>query len=224
MAESLPPLPTLLEQLGALGSLLIHDTANHMCIVSGNATFAQMVLQDPVQVAKAVDAIAKSGERLSFVLERCGDLRRQLGENLPRGEVTAAVAAVRQLLTEHPGWTLEIGSAPTAPTLVPTPWIAFAVRQVVVEAGVDKGTIRARPVKPDSDTAFLLPFGGAYYEFRFKWESEKAFSIEEARQRYENLGLLACFELIRQCGGKLEGYTPAPAVQEAVVIIPIAVG
>ncbi len=214
------PSPSPLEQLGALGSLLVHDMANHMCIISGNATFAQMVLQDPAQLNKAVEAIAKAGERMSFILSQCGDFRRTLGEQLPRGGAAETVAGVRQVFAAHPGWSLEVAGEFQGPLLVPTAWAVFAVQQVLAEIQVPTGSAKARRVQMASDTTFLLPFGGAYVEVRLHWESDRPFSIEEIRGRYDNVGILASFELIRQCGGKLEGYTPAPGHQEAAIIVP----
>jgi hypothetical protein len=215
-----PEPPPLLEQLGALGSLLIHDMANQMCIISGNATFAQMMLQDPQQLSRAVDAIVKSSERMSFILGQCAELRRRLGGEMPKCQAPTAVEAVKTLLAERPGWTLEIAEGLQGELAMPLPWVSFGLEQTLREIGAKTGRLRLRRARPDSETTFLP--GGAYLEIRLWWESPQPLSIDQLRTRFENFSLLAVFELTRQCGGKLEGFTAAPGRQEVLYCVPFA--
>jgi hypothetical protein len=210
--------PPLLEQLGALGSLLIHDVANQMCIISGNATFAQMILSDPQQVERAVNAITKSGEHLSFILTRCADLRRKLASELPHGEGDDVAEGLRDFFATRPEWRLEIHPLLTGELYVPTAWAVFAVGQILRELPEVSGEVDVRRVRPDEDTAFLP--GGAYFEVRLSWTDGPRFSIDEVRKQYRNFGLLAAFELVRQCGGRLEGLTPGGDRREVRLAIP----
>lgn len=210
--------PPLLEQLGALGSLLIHDMANQMCIISGNATFAQMMSADPAQVDRAVKAIAKAGEHMAFILGQCADLRRRLAAELPYGEGSVAARGIESFFAGKSGWQVEVNSGLEGTLHVASEWLCFAVAQAFSELDSAGGEVRVRRIRPETDTAFLP--GGSYFEVRLTWESAQAFSIEEVRRRYENLGLLAAFELVRQCGGKLEGFTPAAGRQEILLCIP----
>lgn len=211
-------MPAALEQLGALGSLLIHDMANQMCIISGNATFAQMMLTDPQQLERAIEAISKSGERMSFLLGQCAELRRRLISEIPRGEGTETFAEVQALLAAHPGWKMDASGDFQGALYVPSTWVIFAVQQILEFSHTTAGTAQIRRVRPDADTAFLP--GGSYFEVRLDWLSEHRFAIDEVRQRFEDFGLLASFELIRQCGGKLEGFTPGEGRQQALVCVP----
>ena len=215
-SSRLPP-PPLLEQLGALGSLLIHDMANQMCIVSGNATFAQMMMEDRQQLARAIEAIMKSGERMSYILGQTAELRRRLGGEMPQGDAAEAVAGVKALLAERPGWSLDAAEL-SGRIQVPASWLAFGVEQVLRAAAVKEGRVRVRRASPDADTTFLP--GGSYLEVRLWWESPRAFSVDELRAKFEDFGLLAVFELVRQCGGKLEGFTPAAGRQEVLLCVP----
>lgn len=208
----------MLEQLGALGSLLIHDMANQLCIVSGNASFAQMALSDPQQVARAVAAITKATEQMSHILSQCADLRRRVSECLPPGEGAEALAGVKALFHERAGWTLEEQDGLEGPLSVPTTWVVFAVAQALTELPGKGGRARVRRIRPEEDTTFLP--GGTYWECRLAWESEEAFSFEEIRKLYRNFGLLAAFELVRQCGGKLEAFAPAPGRHELFLCVP----
>ncbi len=218
MSNADTPSPPLLEQLGALGSLLIHDMANQMCIISGNATFAQMMLADPAQVSRAIDAILKAGEHLSFILGQCADLRRQVASGLPMGSGTTAAQIAHDYLLTQPDWKIEIQGKLDGKLVLPESWILFALKEVFRELQHSGGEARIRQIHPDQDTAFLP--GGTYFEIRLSWKSPQAFSIDEIRKRYENLGLLAAFELIRQSGGRLEGFTPATGLQQIILCVP----
>jgi hypothetical protein len=213
--------PALLEQLGALGSLLIHDMANQACIISGNATFAQMVLADPKQVGRAVEAIAKSGERMSFILGQCADLRRRVAPDLPRGDAAEVVGGLKELLNPATGWEMEVIGSLEGKLLVPSSWVTFAVGHALAEIEAAGGEARLNRIQPEEDTGFLPV--GSYLELRMQWQSERRFAIEEVRERYRNFGLLAAFELIRQSGGKLEGFNPAPERQELLLCVPYLV-
>jgi len=210
--------PPLLEQLGALGSLLIHDMANQACIISGNASFAQMVLSDSKQVGRAVEAIAKSGERMSFILAQCAELRRRLAPELPRGDAAEVVAGLQELLNPETGWELEIKGSLEGRLLVASSWVTFAVAHVLAETEPPGGGAQLSRIQPEEDTGFLPV--GSYLDLRMQWESGSGFVIEEIRGRYQNFGLLAAFELIRQAGGKLEGFNPAPGRQELILCVP----
>jgi hypothetical protein len=218
MTSSNMELPPALEQLGALGSLLIHDMANQMCIISGNATFAQMSLSDPQAVRRAVEAITKASERVSFILGQCSDVRRRLSSELPRGQGREALAGWQAAFAARPGWTLDLEGQFDGELTIPTDWVVFGLQQVLEEIKAETGQARIRRVRSKVDTAFLP--GGTYLQLRLTWEAPTPFSMDEVRARYQNHGLMASFELIRQCGGKLDGFTPAANHQEVLLCVP----
>ena len=113
---------------------------------------------------------------------------------------------------------MEVHSGLAGPLYVPTAWVVFAAEQIFAELQSSGGEARVKRVQPEEDTTFLP--GGTYFEVRLAWQSSQGFSMEEIRKRYENLGLLAAFELIRQSGGKLEGFTPAEGRQEILLCVP----
>lgn len=213
-------MPPLLEQLGALGSLVIHDFANQICIISGNATFAQMMLADPQQVGRAVEAITRAGEHMSFILNQCADLRRRVSAQLPRGDGRAAACRIEAFFRGQPGWRTDVRSGLEGALRVPTDWVAFAAEQTLSAIEQTGGVLRIQRAQVEADGA-VLP-GDSGFEVRFLWRSHQPFSIDDLRKRYERLGLLAAFELVRQCGGKLEGFTPAAGEQQVLLYVPYA--
>jgi hypothetical protein len=214
-------LPPVLEQVGALGSLLVHDMANHMCIISGNAGVAQMLMDDPEQCARALDAIVKASEKISHLLARSGELRRRMVEELARGDAETALDQVRSVIARHGQWSVDVVGSLRGPLMLPTSWVAFGVQQILSEVGSVPGELRISKMKPAADTAFI-PAGGCYLELRFRWRSTTRLSMDDVRTRYENIGLMATFELVRQCGGRIEGFSPAPDHQEAIFLVPFA--
>jgi hypothetical protein len=219
--RSLPPPP--LEQLGALSSLLVHELSNHLCVIAGNATFAQLSLNDPKQLATAVEAIVKASEVATRVLARCGDLRRTAADQLPPGEAAEVVNLLREVRAQHSGWSLEVPEDLTGALRVPSVWVAFAAEQVLLEAGVERGALRVRMVAADQ-ALVPLPPNRRFLEIRLAYQAAQAFSLKAARGTYERTGLLAAFELVRNCGGKIEGLTPSPSCQEALIYVPLVAG
>jgi hypothetical protein len=58
---------------------------------------------------------------------------------------------------------------------------------------------------------------------QFNYSAPEAFSIKEVRARFENLGLLAAFELNRMLGGEIDSRTPRCGNQEIDLWLPFHV-
>jgi hypothetical protein len=221
-SEAQTPELSTLEQMGALCSLLIHELANHMCVISGNAAFAQTVRREPSELDPALDAITEASELASRVLNRCSVLRHRLAEALPPGQMTEASLLLRRSLTGYPGWTIPSEAIVSEPLKAPSVWIAFAVRQVIAESGAERGEVSWKKVAPKKRFASASPTS-PLLEIRLAYEGGKTLSIREARTSYEDLGLLAAFELIRASGGGLEGRAVlTTGRQEVIIEVPLA--
>jgi len=214
----LPP-PTL-ELMGALCSLLVHELANQICIISGNATFAQLARGDREQVATAVDAIAKASERASQVLERCGDLRHQVATALARGDIEEVRAWLRSAVPRLRGWSLDTEGILSGALSVPSTWVGFAVQQTLQEIMATSGRIRVQKTEA-AQTGIEFPTVETYLEIRLTYAGGKHFSIKAARESYENFGLLASFELIRNAGGQIESQDAADGQMAVRILIPL---
>lgn len=219
--------PPCLEQLGALCSLLIHDLANHLCIISGSATFAEMVLDEPERVEHSLKAIIKAGENAGHVIGSCGELRRALPETVPGSEYQAVLAQLEALKARKPGWALE-GEADLDGTVrLPAIWVSFAVECVIKETRAEGGTIRIRRVGQtsgsygDVNSTETAPSVPNTLEVAVIYSSDQAFPMKEIRARFDHLGLLAAFELNRCLGGRIECRTVAPGRQEVCIESPL---
>jgi hypothetical protein len=219
------PGPPLLEQLGALCSLLAHDLANQLCVISGSTSFAQMVANDPRRLAEALDTIARASETAGHAVSSFGEYRRTLPAAFlpaPAGEVLAALAA----FARQAGWRCSMPPRVEGSVMLPPEWAVFAASSIRTEIGSKPIVLRASQYSPSGDGAGDL--GVAVHDARcrtglciqFEYSSRKPFSIKDVRTRYENLGLLAAFELNRMLGGDLDSHTPSCGHQIVALWLP----
>lgn len=216
--------PPLLEQLGALCSLLIHDLANQLCIISGSATFAQMTLGDRERLVSSLNAIVKAGEIAGHALASCGELRRALPDTVATGRVPDIVTELRSWAGRE-GWSFE-GDPTDGEVRLPPSWVMFTVTSVVKEVRARSGTIRVTRVEDTTGSLLDLSEPGpapvAQFQLRVdvNYAAAQPFLIKETRARYEHLGLLAAFELNRCVGGRIDARTVVPGQQEVQVYLP----
>jgi hypothetical protein len=220
--------PPLLEQLGALCSLLIHDLANQLCIISGSATFAQMTLGDRERLVTSLNAIVKAGEIAGHALASCGELRRALPDTVATGQVPEIVTELRAW-ADREGWSFE-GDPADGAIRLPASWVTFTVTSVVKEVRAKSGTIRLTRVEDTTSSLIDLSETQSPLAPQFQirldidYASEQPLLVKETRVRYEHLGLLAAFELNRCVGGRIDTRTVAPGQQEVQVYIPYVPG
>jgi hypothetical protein len=219
--------PPLLEQLGALCSLLIHDLANHLCIISGSATFAQMVADEPERVAHSIQAIIEASENASHVLGSCGELRRSLPETVPPAQVAEVLVQLRTWMTRESGWTLDAEAGLEGTVRLPAVWISFALQCLLKEIRVAGGTIRVSRIRQtnegyaDSSGTTFKESGPFVLQVAMVYSADQPVQFKAIRSRYDHLGLLAAFELNRCLGGRLESRTPGPGQQEVWLELPL---
>ncbi len=221
------PGPPLLEQLGALCSLLAHDLANQLCVISGSTSFAQMVSNDPRRLTAALDAIARASETAGHAVSSFGEYRRTLPAAFlpaPAGEVLAALVAY----AKQAGWKCSMPPRVEGSVLLPPRWAVFAASSIRTEIGSKPIVLRVNQYSPSKDGAG--DFGAAVsvhdarrrtgLRIQFGYPSKKPFSIKDVRTRYENLGLLAAFELNRMLGGELDSHTTSCGHQSIDLWLP----
>jgi hypothetical protein len=209
--------------VGALASRLVHDLANHLCIISGNATFAELIPDDRARVGDAVRSIVQASEQAGRLLTRCGELRERLLEGLTPGTVTEITEALTREYGPDSSWRLSLAPGLSGCVPLPARWVALAVRQILVETTADQGSIQVEPVVPRAgEPASSAPPGPAFLLIRIAYEAEAPILFKALRENYRNYGLLAAYELIRNSGGRTEFASASPPRgQEGRVYLPL---
>jgi hypothetical protein len=212
-----------LEQVGALASRLVHDLANHLCIISGNATFAELVPDDRVRVGDAVRSIVQASEEAGRLLSRCSELRERLLEGTPSGTVAEILETLAQQYGPNSPWRLSLAADLEGRVPLPARWVALAVRQILAETRTDHGAIHVeRFVRPAEEYASSAPPGPEFLLIRIGYEAAAPIVFKELKDSYRNYSLLAAYELIRNSGGRTEFTTlTPPRGQEARIHLPL---
>lgn len=224
--------PPLLEQLGALCSLLAHDLANQLCVISGSASFAQLIPDDPKRLAAALETIARASEAAGHAVSSFGEYRRTLPAAFVLGAAQEVVDALAGYADEV-GWKCQRPAQMEGLVLLPPRWAVFAARSIktelhskpiVLKMGIEERVVsRFNGLTPGAETV-RDSAGQPRLQIRFCYRSSDSLSIKEVRSRYENLGLLAVFELNRMLGGTLEARTAGRGNQEIDLSLPLEVG
>jgi len=220
--------PPLLEQLGALCSLLAHDLANQLCVISGSASFAQLVSDDPRKLAAALEAITRASETAGHAVSSFGEYRRTLPTAFTPGPAREVVEGLRKF-AEKVGWRCSLPREVEGLVLLPPQWAVFAASsikteiyskpvmlRVIANDTSQAGSVDAEP----ADVAIQSARSRPNLHIQFVYHSEEAFSIKDIRTRHENLGLLAAFELNRMLGGEIDSRTPNRGKQEIDLWLP----
>jgi hypothetical protein len=206
--------PPLLEQLGALCSLMAHDLANQLCVISGSASFGQMNPEDPKRLATALHTIARASETAGHTVSSFAEYRRTLPTTFvpsPAKDVVHALASYAEAMC----WAVTKSRNICGHVLLPPSWAVFAAQSI-------RSELRAPPIKlkismcergvsgchgpacGDADSGAQRKQG---LQILFSYQAEAPLSIRQIRTRYENLEFLAAFELNRMLGGTLESKT-----------------
>lgn len=214
-----------MELMGALCSLLIHDFANHISIISGNAQCAQMFAGDSERTASTLVSILKASDGAANLLVKCGEIRRSLGTGLPPGDLSLLSNEVSTAAPPQSGWSLKLPSPLEGRIAIPLHWVVFATWELVRETGANSGVIGIIRKTPPGNPAGLtgLTAGLANresIEIKLTWKSATPFPLDEIRSKHLNLNLLAACELVKISGGRTASATPAPGEQEISLYVP----
>jgi hypothetical protein len=216
VAKPAAPIVPALEQMGALSSLLVHDLANHLCIISGNATYAELILHDPERVGAAIRAIVQASELAGEVLGKCGEMRQWVSRGVAPGDVAGTLDWLRRVYGRDPAWQLDIAPGLAGTLVVDPKWIVLAVERIIAQVGAPGGVIRI-----GADTLGDGATAQPCLAITLVGESPRPFSIKDARATYDNLGLLAAFEILRTHGGRMEPGAKHPTRQEVWLRVPL---
>lgn len=216
-----------LEMMGAIAARLLHDLANHLSVISGNAQFAQMVAGNPEKIAKAVASIVKASEVAGQLVGKCGEFKHLVAGATPRTMGADVESALRERLRSHRGWTLEIPREIRGPVLLELAWIVQAVTGFIAQAGSGEGTITLRevafeeiPHRPGRRLRCVPPT--RLLEVCLEYAAESVESIDQIKSAFDNLPLLASYEMILMAGGWVEIVSSGKKEHQTWLYFPVA--
>jgi hypothetical protein len=193
---------------------MAHDLANQLCVISGSASFGQMIPDDPKRLAAALQTIARASETAGHAVSSFAEYRRTLPTTFVPGPAKDVVQAVTHYARSM-CWTVLKPSVVPGQVLLPPQWAVFAAQSIRSELKAPpihlKISLCERGVSgchgPACGDADIGPKRRNGLQLLFSYQADAPLSIKDIRTRYENLEFLAVFELNRMLGGTLEGKT-----------------
>ncbi len=195
-----------LEQEGVLFRQLVHDFSNHLAIVAGNAQAAEASLSDPAMLQQALRAIGNACARANEFLTAYEQLPRRAQHETPSIEVLSAVQVISEANPEPAGWAVSIAGALRGHIAAEPRWVAFAVWQLVRQAGAPRGEIRLMQSKfpshlPRPPRLAQVSAQPELFQIEIRWESPAALMQEQESSRPTNIRLAIVFGLLRWLNG-----------------------
>lgn len=217
--------PPAIERVGALCSLLIHDLANHLSVINGNAQFVQLFANDPQRAAPALAAILKASEAAANLLTRCSELRRGLSGAFPSGNLSLLAKALSDFPGRCPGWSANASESMSGRVALPEYWVAFLAFEFARSTTAETGSISLARCEAKGRTPPIGLAGAGsrkdVLEIKLAYRSDRPFPFDEIRAQHSNLDLLAAYELVKLAGGTASFGGPSSTDQEIAIRIPL---
>jgi hypothetical protein len=217
---------TPLELMGAISLRLLHDLANHLAVISGNAQFAQMIADDPERVEKALNSIVTAGDRAGEMLGKCAEFRRALTADEPRVEANVFLERVVRWAESEAGWDPEIFSDVDGYVSMSPEWAIMGFQHAATEAGVSGMRIECRqtsyaevPERPGRKMRGARP--ERVIEIIGLHAAASPIVFEAVKADFSRFELLAAFEMIHGAGGWMESATVSPGMQGVFIYLPV---
>ncbi len=218
--------PPGIELMGALCSLLIHDFANHLSVINGNAQCVHLFSNDPQRAASAVSAILQASETAAGLLVKCGDLRRSLADGFPAGDLSLLAGCIADYAVTCPGWSVNVPLPLAGRAALPPYWIAFTAFEFAKETKADRGdlslaTMERAGKRPSASALVTDPACHESLQVKLSYKSDIPFPFDQIRAKHTNLKLLAACELVKTVGGRTACAAASPTDQEITIWIPV---
>jgi len=214
-----------LEISGAMCAVVVHDLANLISGILGNAEYAQGAETSPENLQKALAAIGQAANSAGKILGRSLPLQRLLSAEAVVIDADELARRICEAATYAPGWRAESTSRLTGQLRVQPRWLIAALWQIACEAQVQRGEIviscgpSVFPViwrrRPDS----LGPVD--LFQVEFNYRSEEMMFTAGSPVNPERFGLFAASELIRRFRGQIDARPKPPGRQQISVLLPL---
>jgi len=223
-AHPIAPLSSL-EISGAICARVIHDLANLVSGIVGNAEYAQRTTDDPEGLKKALEAISLSANNAGKLLGQCLPLQQFITREAfpyPAVELAADIAESACLA---PGWRVNAPPKLTGEISVQPRWLNAAIWQLAREADTSQGEIEftCGPAVFPIVWSGANPNGGhprQLFQITLRYRADFPL-FPEGNQITDKFALLAAHELIRRSKAQIISRPKPPGRQEIILLIPL---
>jgi hypothetical protein len=217
-----------LEIVGAVSAKVLHDLANLVSGIIGNAEFAEKMTSDAAALQKALQAVSTAANAAGKVLGGCLPLQLSIAGSLVPYDVGEMAANIAESSGLVPGWRASIAPALTGHIKVQPRWLVVAVWQIAQETDVPRGEVEFAT----GPAVFPIVWHGSHshpengralqlFHILLRYRSEELLAEKVSAVSSDRPGLLAACELIRRFKGEIHFQSKPPGRQEISVLIPL---
>jgi hypothetical protein len=215
-----------LEISGAISARVIHDLANLISGIIGNAEYAHHAGADSVNRNKALQAIQLSANNAGKLLSQCLPLHQLITREaftLDASELADALADASGLAD---GWTVVPPCGITGRVFVQPRWLVAAVWQIAREIATSTGEISFHSGEPSVPVIWPTSLTGngrpsEVFQVTISYRSAQPLFANGAPLSPDHYGLLAAQELISGLRGQILARPKPPGRQEVFVMLPL---
>jgi len=224
--HGLAPLSSL-EISGAISARVIHDLANLLSGIMGNAEYAQRGEVDAASLQKSLQAISVSANAAGKLLGQCLPLQKLISREAIPFDTAEMAAAIAESAGLAPGWQVPEPPALTGQVLVQPRWLMAAVWQIARETATQHGEIEFRC----GPAVFPVVWSGAnpnasqslqLFQITLRYRADQALFTNGSSVSADRFGLLAAQELVRRLKGQIHARPKPPGRQEISILLPLA--
>ena len=225
--DSQPTSPlSSLEISGAISARVIHDLANLISGIIGNAEYAQHTGADTTSRDKALAAIRLSANNAGKLLGQCLPLHQLItreGFTLETGELAEAIADASGLAA---GWTVVPPAGLHGKVFVQPRWLVAAVWQIAREAATSTGEISFATGPAAFPLVWPVSLSGEskpteVFQVTISYRSVQPLFANGAPLTPDHYSLLAAHELVARLKGQIIARPKPPGRQEIFVVLPL---
>lgn len=216
-----------LEVSGAICARIIHDLANTVGGIVGNAEFvADAVAGGTPSSQRAMQAITTSANAAGRLLGQCLPLQRSISGAAfacDTNELSQRIAAANGYA---PDWRVKMSEELRGQVNAQGRWLIGAVWQLIRETKVSEGEINFQCGPAVFPVLWRGPNLGQgrpaeLFQIHFYYRAEEPLIVGESGTSVERPGLFAASEIVRVARGQIQCRTKTPGRQEISILLPL---
>ncbi|EEF60792.1 hypothetical protein [Pedosphaera parvula] len=215
-----------LEISGAISAKVIHDLANMVGGIIGNAEYAADAAGDSPSLKKAIQAITTSANSAGRILGQCLPLQRSITGAAFACDTNELAKRIAAANSYAPEWRVNVPSNLRGQVQAQGRWLIGAVWQIVRETKAVQGEMDflcGPAVFPVTWRSLGLNQGRPIdlFQINLRYRSEQTLLPPDNSVTAENPGLFAACELLRVSKGQIQCRTKSPGRQEISLLLPL---